>query len=183
MVVFLPAGNTIRTNAYTRIYGKTGISRLEPETGGTVCQCEASDIAMKLEALRPPAGRDYRLDLLRGYANYPKQLVELDHSAQLRVQRRREPVCFHFRLHSAMVYANMMLDHGFIVAATRLIKRAWQIYVAHVLLFVAYITEIVFLARRYKKPDLENQFDVAGHGACWAASALWWSIHNLRRSA
>ena len=43
----------------------------------------------------------------------------------------------------------------------RLIKRAWQIYVAHVLLFVMYIAEIGYLAQRYNDPNLENEFNVA----------------------
>jgi len=56
----------------------------------------------------------------------------------------------------------MMLERGFVVGGTRLIKRAWQIYVAHVILFVMYIAEIGYLARRYGDPNLENEFNVAG---------------------
>ena len=55
-----------------------------------------------------------------------------------------------------------MLERGFVIGGTRLIKRAWQIYVAHVILFVMYIAEIGYLAQRYNDPNLENEFNVAG---------------------
>jgi len=54
-----------------------------------------------------------------------------------------------------------MIERGFVIGGTRLIKRAWRIYVAHVLLFVMYIAEIAYLAQRYNDPNLENEFNVA----------------------
>ena len=55
----------------------------------------------------------------------------------------------------------MMLDRGFIVGATRLTKRVWQLYVAHVILFVIYIASISYLALRFGDPELVNEFNVA----------------------
>ena len=55
-----------------------------------------------------------------------------------------------------------MLERGFIIGGTRLIRRAWQIYVAHIVLLVMYIAEIGYLAHRYVDPNLENEFNVAG---------------------
>jgi len=49
-----------------------------------------------------------------------------------------------------------------VIGGTRLVKRAWQIYVAHIILFVMYIAEIGYLAQRYTDPNLENEFNVAG---------------------
>ena len=37
-------------------------------------------------------------------------------------------------------------EHGFIVASARVLKRAWQIYVAHVFLFAIYLAEISYVA-------------------------------------
>jgi OpgC protein len=42
-----------------------------------------------------------------------------------------------------------MVERGVIVGTTRLIKRVWQIYIAHVLLFVVYLAEIGYLAQKY----------------------------------
>jgi hypothetical protein len=54
-----------------------------------------------------------------------------------------------------------MLERGFIVGS-RLLRRAWQIYVAHVLLFVIYLAEIGWLATRYDNPVFAQKFNVIG---------------------
>jgi hypothetical protein len=56
----------------------------------------------------------------------------------------------------------MMLDRGFIVGATRLTKRVWQLYVAHIILFVIYIASISYLALRFGDSELVNEFNVVG---------------------
>ncbi|MHC2371247.1 hypothetical protein ACVIQT_005895 [Bradyrhizobium diazoefficiens] len=56
----------------------------------------------------------------------------------------------------------MMLERGFIVGATRLTKRVWQLYVAHIILFVIYIASISYLALRFGDSDMINEFNVAG---------------------
>jgi hypothetical protein len=56
----------------------------------------------------------------------------------------------------------MMIDRGFIVGATRLFKRVWQLYVAHVVLFVIYIVAISYLASRFGDSEIIDEFNVAG---------------------
>ncbi len=56
----------------------------------------------------------------------------------------------------------MMLERGFIVGATRLTKRVWQLYVAHIILFVIYIASISYLALRFGDSEMINEFNVAG---------------------
>ena len=56
----------------------------------------------------------------------------------------------------------MMIERGFIVGATRLTKRVWQLYVAHIILFVIYIAAISYLALRFGDSDIINEFNVAG---------------------
>src|SRR6202011_1043614 len=63
---------------------------------------------------------------------------------------------------ASFVYARMMLERGFIVGATRLTKRVWQLYVAHVILFVIYIVTIGYVAQRFSDPEIINEFNVAG---------------------
>src|SRR5262249_16972009 len=55
-----------------------------------------------------------------------------------------------------------MLERGFIVGTSRLLRRTWQIYVAHVLLFVIYLAEIGWLATRYDNPVFAQKFNVMG---------------------
>jgi hypothetical protein len=63
---------------------------------------------------------------------------------------------------ASFVYARMMLERGFIVGATRLTKRVWQLYVAHIILFVIYIASISYLALRFGDSELVNEFNVVG---------------------
>src|SRR5699024_3274850 len=63
---------------------------------------------------------------------------------------------------ASFVYARMMIERGFLVGATRLTKRVWQLYVAHVILFVIYIVAIGYLAFRFGDSEIINEFHVAG---------------------
>ena len=63
---------------------------------------------------------------------------------------------------ASFVYSRMMIDRGFIVGATRLTKRVWQLYVAHIILFVIYIASIGYVAQCFSDPDIINEFNVAG---------------------
>jgi hypothetical protein len=46
----------------------------------------------------------------------------------------------------------MMQDQGFVVAAARIWKRAWQLYVAFVFLSVIYIAQIAYVASNFSNP-------------------------------
>jgi hypothetical protein len=63
---------------------------------------------------------------------------------------------------AAIVFAGMMLERGFLVGATRLFKRVWQLYIAYVILFVIYIVAIGDVATRYAVSDIITEFNVAG---------------------
>jgi len=122
----------------------------------------------RIEAILPPKGRDYRLDLLRGFANWAIFLDHIPNNAVNWITQRNygfsdaaDLFVFISGYTASFVYARIMLERGFVIGGTRLIKRAWQIYVAHVLLFVMYIAEIGYLAQRYNDPNLENEFNVA----------------------
>jgi hypothetical protein len=51
---------------------------------------------------------------------------------------------------------------GFWAGAARLVTRVWQLYVAHVLLFVIYIAAIGWVAQTYSQSHLLDEFNVAG---------------------
>jgi hypothetical protein len=54
-----------------------------------------------------------------------------------------------------------MLERGFVFGATRLLRRVWQIYVAHVLLFVFYLASVHLLSHEFNAPDFIDRFNVA----------------------
>ena len=124
---------------------------------------------MEIKATLPPKGRDLRLDLFRGIANWaifldhiPDNVVNWITTRNYGFSDAADLFVFISGYTASFVYARMMLERGFIVGATRLTKRVWQLYVAHIILFVIYIVSIGYVAFRYSDPDIINEFNVAG---------------------
>jgi hypothetical protein len=55
----------------------------------------------------------------------------------------------------------MIRDHGFVIGATRLWKRVWQLYLAHDMVLVIYVAIVGFVAWRFQFDSLVHQFNVA----------------------
>jgi hypothetical protein len=97
-------------------------------------------------------GRDLRLDLFRGLALW---LIYVDHIPQNVVNwitirnygfsDAAEIFVFISGYTAAFVYGRAMQERGFIVACARIMKRVWQVYVAHVFIFVIFMAEIWYL--------------------------------------
>ena len=124
---------------------------------------------MEIHAILPPKGRDLRLDFFRGIANWaifldhiPDNIVNWITTRNYGFSDAADLFVFISGYTASFVYAKMMLDRGFVVGATRLTKRVWQLYVAHIVLFVIYIVAIGYVAQRYNDPDIINEFNVAG---------------------
>jgi hypothetical protein len=124
---------------------------------------------MNIKAKLPTGGRDLRLDLFRGIANWaifldhiPNNVVNWVTTRNYGFSDAADLFVFISGYTASFVYARMMIDRGFIVGATRLMKRVWQLYVAHVFLFVIYIVTIGFVAIKFHDPDIINEFNVAG---------------------
>ena len=124
---------------------------------------------MKINATLPDKGRDLRLDLFRGVANWaiyldhiPDNVVNWITTRNYGFSDAADLFVFISGYTASFVYARMMLERGFIVGATRLTKRVWQLYVAHIILFVIYIASISYLALRFGDSQLVNDFNVAG---------------------
>ena len=61
---------------------------------------------------------------------------------------------------AAFVYGRAMLDAGFVVATARIIKRVWQIYVAHVFLFTIYLAEMSYIATPFENPLYAEEMNI-----------------------
>jgi hypothetical protein len=111
--------------------------------------------------------RDLRLDLFRGIALW---LIFLDHIPSNAVSwitirnygfsDATEIFVFISGYTAAFVYGRAMHEHGFIVASARVLKRAWQIYVAHVFLFAIYLAEIAYVAHSFDNPLYTEEMGV-----------------------
>jgi hypothetical protein len=119
---------------------------------------------------KPPmasADRDLRLDLFRGLALW---LIFLDHIPSNAVSwitirnygfsDATEIFVFISGYTAAFVYGREMQRQGFVVASARVLKRAWQIYVAHVFLFAIYLAEIAYVAQSFDNPLYTEEMGV-----------------------
>jgi hypothetical protein len=103
--------------------------------------------------------RDLRLDLFRGLALWLIFLDHIPHNIVSWLTIRNygfsdatEIFIFISGYTAAFVYGRAMLQRGPIVAGARILKRAWQIYVAHIFLFAIFMAEISYVASRFENP-------------------------------
>jgi len=106
-----------------------------------------------------PAERDLRLDLFRGIALW---LIFLDHIPENVVNwftirnygfsDATEIFIFISGYTAAFVYGRAMRERGFIISSARILRRAWQIYVAHIFLFTIFMAEIAYVAATFENP-------------------------------
>ena len=110
----------------------------------------------------PPAAageRDLRLDLFRGVALW---LIFLDHIPENVVNwftirnygfsDATEIFIFISGYTAAFVYGRTMRERGFMLSSARILRRAWQIYVAHIFLFTIFMAEIAYVAATFDNP-------------------------------
>src|SRR4051794_18869971 len=103
--------------------------------------------------------RELRLDLFRGLALW---LIFVDHLPtniltwftirNYGFSDATEIFIFISGYTAAFVYGRAMLEVGFVVASARILRRVWQIYVAHVFLFTIFLAEISYVATRFENP-------------------------------
>lgn len=124
---------------------------------------------MTTRAVLPHHERDLRLDLFRGVANWAIFLDHIPNNAVAWITIRNygftdgaDMFVFISGYTAALVYGRIMVNNGFLIGTTRLYRRVWQLYVAHVLLFVIYIASVHYIAHNFDIPHLMDQFNVAG---------------------
>src|SRR5262245_59270184 len=113
------------------------------------------------------SGRDLRLDLFRGIALW---LIFLDHIpsnlvAWITIRNygfsdATEIFVFVSGYTAAFVYGREMRERGFLIAGAHILRRAWQIYVAHVFLFAIYLAEITYVANRFENPLYAEEMNI-----------------------
>jgi len=113
--------------------------------------------------------RDTRLYLFLGLANWfifldhiPNNMVSWITLRNFGFSGAAEIFVFVTGYVAALAYAPIMLERGSIVGATRVLRRAWQLYAAYIVLFAVYAVLIGDVAVRYAAPDIIYEFNVAG---------------------
>ncbi|WP_454622365.1 OpgC domain-containing protein [Bradyrhizobium cenepequi] len=110
---------------------------------------------------------DLRIFLLLGIANWSLFLDHIPHNAVSALTLRNfgfsgatELFVFVIGYAAAIMYAKIIVERGFVVGATRVFKRVWQLYAAYVVLFVVYVDLIGYVAAQSAAPDLFAEFNI-----------------------
>ena len=112
-------------------------------------------------------GRDLRLDLFRGIAlwlifldHIPSNLVAWGTIRNYGFSDATEIFVFVSGYTAAFVYGREMRERGFVIAGAHILRRAWQIYVAHVFLFAIYLAEISYVATSFENPLFAEEMNI-----------------------
>ena len=114
-----------------------------------------------------PAQRDLRLDVFRGLAlwlifvdHIPSNIVNWGTLRNFGFSDATEIFVFISGYTAAFVYGRAMRERGFLIAGARILRRAWQIYVAHMFLFVIYMAEIAYVSSTFENPLYHEEMGI-----------------------
>src|SRR5258708_21954331 len=117
--------------------------------------------AASLPAILLPVGgeRELRLDLFRGLAlwlifidHLPPNLLTWFTIRSYGFSDAAEIFIFISGYTAAFVYGRALLESGFVIATARIIRRVWQIYSMHILLFTVLVAEVSYVSIVLDKP-------------------------------
>ncbi|WP_158668510.1 OpgC domain-containing protein [Bradyrhizobium guangdongense] len=137
-----------------RVTGSTIAGAAEARPAGTRPRTAVPAITL------PAIGeRELRLDLFRGLAlwlifidHLPPSLLTWFTIRNYGFSDATEIFIFISGYTAAFVYGRAMLESGVVIATARILRRVWQIYVAHVFLFTIFLAEISYVATRFENP-------------------------------
>jgi hypothetical protein len=121
-----------------------------------------------MAASLPAVGqRELRLDLFRGLALW---LIYIDHVSpdllswftirSYGFSDAAEIFIFISGYTAAFVYGRSMMQSGFVIAAARVLRRVWQIYAMHILLFTVLVAEVSYIAVVLDKPFYAKEMEI-----------------------
>jgi hypothetical protein len=119
------------------------------------------------DGLLGPAERDLRLDLVRGIGQWmvflyhaPYDIVSWLTLRNFGFSDAAEFFVFISGYTAGFVYGPAVAGGQFLAATKRLLKRAWQLYVAHIFLFLFFVAQIGRAARRFDNPMYGNEYNI-----------------------
>jgi hypothetical protein len=112
--------------------------------------------------------RDLRLDFFRGIALF---LIFVDHIPDntlsyftlpsIGFSDAAEIFIFISGYTAALVYGGSMLGRGPLFATAQILRRVWQLYVAHIFLFMIFTAEVSYLVLKFNNPMYHDELGVA----------------------
>ncbi|MBV8393587.1 MAG: OpgC domain-containing protein [Alphaproteobacteria bacterium] len=137
----------------------------------TVIQWPALRLKTAAVPYAVPEGRDLRLDFFRGLAlwfifldHIPDNVVSWITVRNYGFSDATEIFVFISGYTAVIAYGRMMRREGWLRAASRIFRRVWQLYVAHILLFVAFTAQIAYFSLARNAPELIEEMQLMGFG-------------------
>jgi hypothetical protein len=139
-----------------------------PLAGAAGAIAQAAPAIVLTPVVSLPAGeRELRIDLFRGLALW---LIFIDHVSpdlltwftirSYGFSDAAEIFIFISGYTAAFVYGRVMLASGFVVASARVLRRVWQIYVAHVFIVIMLLAEISYVSTSSANPFYSQEMHV-----------------------
>jgi hypothetical protein len=137
--------------------------------GGAIAQASvpAQPSATRAASLPAPGERELRLDLFRGLALW---LIFIDHVSpdllswftirSYGFSDAAEIFIFISGYTAAFVYGRAMSQSGFVKGTARILRRVWQIYAMHVVLFAIVVAEVAYIAVGLEKPFYATEMEI-----------------------
>jgi hypothetical protein len=111
--------------------------------------------------------RDLRLDFFRGVAlvcifidHIPENYLNYFTISAIGFSDAAEVFIFISGFTASLVYGRVLASRGLLVATVRVLRRAWQLYVAHIFLFVLFIAEVSYTVRTFNNPMYNEEMGV-----------------------
>jgi hypothetical protein len=116
----------------------------------------------------PSTQRDLRLDFFRGLAlilifidHVPENVLSYFTLQAAGFYDAAEMFIFISGYTAALVYGGRLASKGALYATAQVLRRAWQLYVAHIFLFVLFTAEVSYTAATFKNPMYTEEMRVA----------------------
>src|SRR5271166_4458286 len=149
-----------------------------PPAGATVVSRRAERLLLPLpcrdggivgvRGLMPSQSRDLRLDFFRGLAlififidHIPENVVSYCTLQSFQFFDAAEIFIFISGFTAALVYGRTLALQGTFYAIAQILRRAWQLYVAHIFLFTIFIAEVSYTVTTFNNPMYNDEMRVA----------------------
>ena len=116
----------------------------------------------------PSQQRDLRLDFFRGLAlififidHIPENILSYFTLQAFQFYDAAEVFIFISGYTAALVYSRTLALQGPLYATAQILRRAWQLYIAHIFLFMIFIAEVSYTATTFNNPMYNDEMRVA----------------------
>jgi hypothetical protein len=141
--------------------------RAEPPLLWWLRRDAASSVKFEGSAV-PSQQRDLRLDFFRGLAllfifidHIPENILSYFTLQAFQFYDAAEVFIFISGYTAALVYSRTLALQGPFYATAQILRRAWQLYIAHIFLFMIFIAEVSYTATTFNNPMYNDEMRVA----------------------